>query len=242
LEVNSFNKPLKEESIMTLTTTQIARRNAIIKDIIQKRPTENGCTYTAESYFDYERNYQRTRMVPSKKLFGYDPAELSTLGFRKTGYDLTYTLRSLFDKGVRQKYNRFEERIGEPLRQFVYNTGVPGLYSVSTRSNDVGFIYAVDLKEAIRIADVSYGFIIAGKSDRWGDPLKLSVQFKKHGKVEDLHMSNQDDVKSILRQIEYAKKEVGKINQNIERFEAELIAIQMSELSQLSASFEDDSA
>jgi hypothetical protein len=55
-------------------------------------------------------------------------------------------------------------------------------------------------------------------------------------------MSNQDDVKSILRQIEYAKKEVGKINQNIERFEAELIAIQMSELSQLSASFEDDSA
>ena len=37
---------------MTLTLSQQNRRREIVEDIILKRPTEHGCSYETEEYYD----------------------------------------------------------------------------------------------------------------------------------------------------------------------------------------------
>ncbi len=227
---------------MELSQKQINRRNAIIKDIIQKRPTLNGCTYEEDSYFDYDRNYRRTRMVPSKPFFGYDPEELITLKLGDNGYELWNSIESLYEKGHRQKLNRFNERICNPLSDFIRKSGIPGLYAVRTSKSSLGYVYACDLAEAGRVADIAYGFVVAGKTDRWGVPLKISVGFRRQGTVAELNVTNQEDVNRIKGRIESARLEIEKTEKLIAEYENDLIAIQMSEMSQLSTSFEEDSA
>jgi hypothetical protein len=225
-----------------LTQAQIARKAEIIKDIIKKRPDLNGCSYTSEKYYDYERNYERVRMIPSKRFFGYDPEELFTLGLNDPGYRLREAMFTIFDKGIQQKMNRFDDRISDPLRKFVSKIGIPGLYRVKTSVNSVGHVYAVTLEEASRVADVSYGFVVAGKKNRWGDPETLSVNFAKQGTVGDLNVSNQYDVGRIRERIVDAEATIEKQRALITKYETELMAIQMSELSQLDSSFEESAA
>jgi hypothetical protein len=226
-----------------LTQTQVARRLEIIKDIIKKRPELNGCTYTSEKYFDYDRNYERVRMIPSKQLFGYDPEELYTLRLSIDGYTLRESLNELYDyKGITQKQNRFEERIVTPLRNHVSNVGITGLYRVRTSSSNVGHVHAVSLEEAQRVADIAYGFLIAGKTDRWGDGEKLRVSFNRQGGVGDIGSSNQRDVEHIKNRIESALEKIEQTKQDIKQYEAELMAIQMSELSQFDSIVEEDAA
>ncbi len=227
---------------MELTQTQINRRNIIIKDIIQKRPTINGCTYEEDSYFDYDRNYRRKRMVPSKAFFGYDPEELYTLGLHDAGYSLRRSIEELYEKAWVQKQNRFDERISSNLQDHVRKVGIPGLYSVRTSKGALGYVCAQDLDEAQRVADIAYGFVVAGKKDRWGDPLTLSVSFRKQGTVAELNTSNKEDVDRIKSKIEQAKREIEKSENLIAGYENDLIAIQMSEMSQLTTSFEEDAA
>lgn len=216
-----------------LTQTQVARRLEIIKDIIKKRPELNGCTYTSEKYFDYKRNYERVRMVPNKPLFGYDPEELYTLRLSINGYTLRESLNELYDyKGITQKQNRFEERIVNPLRNHVSDVGITGLYRVRTSRTNVGHVHAVSLEEAQRVADIAYGFLIAGKTDRWGEAETLRVGFSRQGEVCDLSSSNQSDVEHIKNRIESALEKIEQTKQDIKQYEAELMAIQMSELSQ----------
>ncbi len=225
---------------MELTKTQINRRNIIIKDIIQKRPTINGCVYEEDSYYDHDRNYRRKRMVPSKPFFGYDPEELYTLGLHDGGWSLRRIIEELYEKAWTQKQNRFEERISCNMRDHIRKVGIPGLYSVRTSKSQLGFVYAHDLAEAQRVADIAYGFVIVGKLDRWGDPLTLSVGFRKQGTVADLNVTNQDDVNRIKGKIESARREIEKTEKQICEYENDLIAIQMSEMSQLTTSFEED--
>jgi hypothetical protein len=227
---------------MELTQAQINRRNVIIKDIIQKRPTVNGCTYETDEYFDHDRNYRRKRMVPSKAFFGYDVEELYTLGLNDGGWTLRNIIQELYEKGWTQKQNRFDERICDPIRNYIRKAGIPGLYSVRTTKSQLGFVYAHDLAEAQRVADIAYGFVIVGKLDRWGDPLSLSVGFRKQGTVAELNVSNQDDVNRIKGKIESARREIEKTEKLIVGYENDLIAIQMSEMSQLTTSFEEDAA
>lgn len=226
-----------------LTPAQIARRSEIIKDIIKKRPELNGCTYTSERYYDYDRNYERVRMVPNKPLFGYDPEELYTLRLSINGYTLRESLNELYDfKGITQKQNRFEERIVNPLRNHVSDVGITGLYRVRTSRTNVGHVHAVSLEEAKRVADIAYGFLIAGKTDRWGEPERLRVSFNAQGGVCDLNSSNQGDVEQIKNRIESAREKIEQSKQDIKQYEAELMAIQMSELSQFNSIAEEDAA
>jgi hypothetical protein len=226
-----------------LTQTQVERRSEIIKDIIKKRPELNGCTYTSERYYDYDRNYERVRMVPNKPLFGYDPDELYTLRLSINGYTLRESLSELYDrKGITQKQNRFEERIVNPLRNHVSNVGIIGLYRVRTSRTNVGHVHAVSLEEAKRVADITYGFLIAGKTDRWGEDETLRVSFSSQGGVGDIGSSNQRDVENIKSSIESAREKIATCKKDIKQYEAELMAIQMSELSQLDSIVEEDAA
>jgi hypothetical protein len=227
---------------MELTQAQINRRNIIIKDIIQKRPTVNGCTYETDEYFDHDRNYRRKRMVPNKSFFGYNPEELFTLGLNDGGWALRNIIQELYEKGWTQKQNRFDERICDPIRNYIRKVGIAGLYSVRTSKSNLGFVHARDLAEARRVADIAYGFVVAGKKDRWGDELTLSVGFRKQGTVAELNVSNQDDVDKIKSQIKSAQADIEKTNKRIAGYENDLIAIQMSEMSQLTATFEESTA
>jgi hypothetical protein len=225
-----------------LTPTQIARRSEIIKDIIKKRPELNGCSYTSEKYFDYDRNYERVRMIPSRQFFGYDPEELFTLGLNESGYQLRESLYNIFEKGITQKQNRFEERVCDPIRDLIRKIGITGLYSVRTSKGNLGFVHARDLAEAKRVADIAYGFVVAGQKDRWGDELSLSVGFRKQGTVAELNVTNQVDVDNIKEKIESARRDIEKSEKRIAEYENDLIAIQMSEMSQLTTSFEESAA
>jgi hypothetical protein len=227
---------------MERTQEQNDRRIKIIKDIVKKRPDANGCTYTAVGYYDYDRKYERTRMVPSKPFFGYDPLELATLGLLDSSYALSESICQIYEKGVTQKYNRFHERISNPLKAHIRRVGVPGLYTVRTRASRLGYIYAHDLDEAQRVADVTYGFTVAGKLDRWGEQLVITVNFSRVGTVTDLNDSNKTDVGVLNDKIKSAREVIERNVASIKGYEQDLIAIQMSELSQLSASFEESEA
>ena len=225
-----------------LTQEQVVRRTEIIKDIIKKRPDEHNCSYVEKEYYDFERNYSRTRMIPSKKFFGHCPIELWTLGLSENGYRLRETILDIFEKGTTQKQNRFNERITDDLLKYVSDFGIPGLYRVRTSTNSIGYVYAVSLEEAQRVADVSYGFVIAGKKDRWGDPESLRVAFNKQGTVGDLNVSNQSDVGHIRERIASAQEQIVKQRELITKYETDLMAIQMSELSQLGTLLDDEAA
>ena len=227
---------------MERTQEQNDRRNKIIKDIIKKRPDANGCTYEDDSYYDYDRNYRRIRQVPSKKFFGYDPLELTTLGLLDSGYALRESICQIYEKGVTQKCNRFHDRISNPLRIHIRSEGIPGLYTVRTRESRLGYIHAHDLDEAQRVADVTYGFTTVGKIDRWGEQLVISVNFSRVGTVTDLNDSNKGDVGALNDKIKSAREVIERNIASIKGYEQDLIAIQMSELSQLSASFEESAA
>jgi hypothetical protein len=58
--------------------------------------------------------------------------------------------------------------------------------------------------------------------------------------VAELNVSNQDDVNRIKGKIESARREIEKTEKLIVGYENDLIAIQMSEMSQLTTSFEED--
>jgi hypothetical protein len=58
--------------------------------------------------------------------------------------------------------------------------------------------------------------------------------------VAELNVSNQDDVNRIKGKIESARREIEKTEKQIVGYENDLIAIQMSEMSQLTTSFEED--
>ena len=147
-----------------ITAADRARQIEIIKDIIKKRPEEHGCTYSVEKYYDYDRNYERKKMVPNKPLFGHDPSELWSLGLNQGGWRVQELIQEIYEhKAITQKMNRFEERIVGPLRTHISQVGIPGLYSVRTSTTDVGCVFAHDLADARKVADVTYGFLIAGK-------------------------------------------------------------------------------
>ena len=220
---------------MTLTPTQIARRNDIIKDIVKKRPTENGCTYTTKSEYDHSRGYRRNVMVPSKKFFGYCPLELGTLGFyRMSDFDIVNLVRPLFAKAITQKSNRFTERIISPLRTHIGEVGAPGLYKVRGGGRSLGYVHAVNLAEAVRVADVTYGFTIAGKVDRHGGALRLDVYFNQFGDLSLLACENQKDIDTINSRIKAELQRIKVYQDSIDKLKNDIIAIQMGSINQMS--------
>lgn len=220
---------------MTLTPTQIARRNVIIKDIVKKRPTENGCTYTTKSEYDYNRGYRRNVMVPSKKFFGYCPIELGALGFyRINDFDTEQAIRPLFAKAITQKSNRFIERIVSPLRTYINEVGAPGLYKVRADHSSLGYVHAVNLAEAVRVADVTYGFTVAGKIDRYGDAVRLDVRFNQFGDLSLLACENQKDIDVINNRIDILMNNIKVYQDSVAKLKNDIIAIQMGSINQIS--------
>ena len=220
---------------MTLTPTQIARRNVIIKDIVKKRPTENGCTYTTKSEYDYNRGYRRNVMVPSKKFFGYNPIELGALGlYRMNDFDTEQAIRPLFAKAITQKSNRFIERIISPLRTYINEVGAPGLYKVRADHSSLGYVHAVNLAEAVRVADVTYGFTVAGKIDRYGDAVRLDVRFNQFGDLSLLACENQKDIDVINNRIDILMNNIKVYQDSVAKLKNDIIAIQMGSINQIS--------
>ena len=220
---------------MTLTPTQIARRNVIIKDIVKKRPTENGCTYTTKSEYDYNRGYRRNVIVPSKPFFGYNPLELGELGFyRMSDFDIAQLMRPHFAKAITQKTNRFSERIVCKLRVYINEVGAPGLYKVRADHSSLGYVHAVNLAEAVRVADVTYGFTIAGKIDRYGDAQRLDVRFNQFGDLSLLACENQKDIDVINNRIEALMNNIKVYQNSVAKLKNDIIAIQMGSINQIS--------
>jgi len=219
---------------MTLTLTQIARRAQIIKDIVKKRPSEHGCTYTVKRIYDYDRGYYRNHMIPDKAFFGHCPIELYTLGVEGlSGLGLTKVIRDIFDKGITQKKNRFHERIVRPVRTYVSDVGIPGLYRVRTSAVPLGYVHAVSQEEAVRVASVTYGFVVVGKETRYGDPERLHVAFSRSGSVVELNALNQADVDDINNKILTIEESIERNKKQIEKFKNDIIAIQMGAITQL---------
>lgn len=219
---------------MTLTPTQIARRNDIIKDIVKKRPTENGCTYTTKSEYDYSRGYRRNIMVPSKKFFGYCPIELGALGFYCNDFDTEKAIRPLFAKAIKQKLNRFNERITRPLMTHINTVGASGLYKVRAHGSSLGYVHAVNLAEAVRVADVTYGFTIAGKIDRYGNAQQLEVRFDQFGDLSLLACENQKDIDTINSRIKALMQNIKLYQASVDKLKNDIIAIQMGSINQIS--------
>jgi hypothetical protein len=220
---------------MTLTPTQVARRNVIIKDIVKKRPTENGCTYTTQSEYDYNRGYRRNVIVPSKPFFGYCPLELGELGFyRMNDFDIAHLIRLHFAKAITQKTNRFSERIVCKLRVYINEVGAPGLYKVRAAGNSLGYVHAVNLAEAVRVADVTYGYTVAGKLNRYGDSVRLDVRFNQFGDLSLLACENQKDIDAINSRIEALMNNIKVYQDSVDKLKNDIIAIQMGSINQIS--------
>lgn len=219
-----------------------ARSEEIIRDIMKKRPEGNGCTYTTETYWCHDRGYQRKRMVPSKPFFGYDPHELAALklvgGTGSDRYSVELLIRMYFDKAQTQKINRWHERIADPVWRHIRDVGIPGVYEVRVDGTKAGTVIADNLSFAKRIAEVSFGFLVAGKKDRWGGDQEVTVRYYGQGDVTTLSSNNNEAIQDLKRKIDDMKSEIAKKEQLIAQHEATINAIQITEISQMSSQFE----
>jgi len=213
------------------------RIKEIIEDILKKRPTANGCSLSTEHYYDYERRYHRARIISDKEFFGYDPIELYELGFRNPGR-CRLMLEELYTKGITRKLNRLDERLLIPVRAFVNNNGIPGVYRVFTSDERLGLIYAADRNEARRIADVTFGYLVLNKTDRYGAEARLFVRFESIGDISSVSVENEKAIEALKRKMNGLKTTAEGIAKNIADTETLITAIQLSALSQLSATFE----
>lgn len=217
---------------MALNEEQIIRRNEIFKDIIKKRPVLNGCTYTCDERYDYDRGYYRKLMVPDKKFFGYDAEEIYEL-FVNESWLFKNIAKELFEKGITQKINRLNERLVQPVSDFARTDGIPGMYSVRTYESECGYVYAQDYKEAVRIADVTYGYLIVGKKNCYGDDLSLIVNFNSTQGLDDLSSMQQNKIDSINVKIMKVKEAMAQSEARIKMLEHHIIAIQMGAITQM---------
>ncbi len=151
-----------------------AQRDRIIDDLLLKRPTAKGCTYTDEENYDPRRARYRTLPVPNLQAFGYTDAELFRLGFKYLCEVETYVKDRFYNGmynskltkgqrgGVSRKANRIWERIDPAIRRLI-KRGDCGVYEIksSIHGDYIGCIHAVDKDTAIHVAKTMFGYLVS---------------------------------------------------------------------------------
>ncbi len=206
-------------------------RSAIIKDLLKNRPSgpaSNPVTYNESEVWCPKKGQQIKKLTPSNKYFGYDKKVLFNLGLksiedvrkvlRKSNFDGKFPYGSKKRTYTRQ-CNLLWRRL-EPAIKSTLEEGGVGVYRVvhksvrsayTLREANIGFIYAVDYKEATNLARLMFGYLVK-------DPENIETVFSRFGTKDSLAKYNTkaiEKIESRLRDmkltLEYTQKKIKKL-------------------------------
>ncbi len=185
-------------------------RSAIIKDLLKNRPSgpaSNPITYTESEEWCSKKSALVKKLIPSHKYYGYDKKVLFNLGFRSIE-DVRKVLRKHHFEGrypvggkkrtYTRQCNLLWRRL-EPAIKCVITEGGIGVYRVvhksvrsayTLREANIGFVYAVDYKEATNISRLMFGYLVK-------DPDNIETVFARFGSVDSLITYNTKAIKKI---------------------------------------------
>ena len=222
-----------------------ARRDAIIDDLLKKRPNKGSTKVTYEPKQKY--CYDRSRYVyfgePSCPYYGYNPEELFELGLENQS-DAKHYVRERFFAGkssweigrkkstVTRRANRIWNRIEAAVRH-VKKIGGCGVYKVidrgGYRSQPMGHVYGISMPEARETARMSFGYLA-----RNGDSSNLDVEFMKLGTIKELSNLNAVTIDQINNKIQGEKDNIISAGERIKMLEARLTTLTLVEAQMIS--------
>ena len=186
------------------------KRSDIIQDLLKNKPSGPGnveIKYSQAQEWDPTKNKMITKSIPSHPYYGYDKRTLFNLGIRtiedvrrvlrKHNFGGKYVIGSKKRTYTRQ-CNRLWNRISPAIKSVIQEGG-KGVYRVvhkkvrssyTLRETSVGFVYAVNYKEATNLSRLMFGYLVS-------DPENLETVFARFGTEESLYAYNQKAVEKI---------------------------------------------
>ena len=206
-------------------------RSEIIEDLLKNKPSGPAhftVTYQSIEEWCPKKGIPVVRAKPSHPHYGYDAKTLFNLGMRSLD-DVRKILRRVkFDGkyvigGKKRVYtrqcNRLWKRIEPAVKTVIQNGGV-GVYRVihksvrtsyTLRETNIGFVYAVDYKEATNMARLLFGYLVK-------DPENIETVFARFGDKKSLLAYNtraikkiDDRINELTSSLEYTKKRIKKL-------------------------------
>jgi len=155
---------------MNTTSMKEAKRDKIVKDLLQRKPKGakgQNPTYRVIEYYCYDAHKHKKRVESDHEGWGYVDSELWDLGFRcesdvreyifdkfyKTEEDRhEYYLTSGQRAGITRKSNRVYKRIKSALKRVRESGKIPGLYQVSVGYGSKFFFFGESSLEVTSLA------------------------------------------------------------------------------------------
>lgn len=222
-------------------------RDTIIDDLLKKRPSGPDGVYiecTEISKYCYDRRRYVNQIEPSIKHFGYTPETLFKLGLKDRSRAEQY-IRSRFFEGkgnyelgnqkstVTRRTNRLWTRIEDGVSQIRAN-GSRGIYVVKCRwdrNGDYGAVYALNKKEALETAKMSFGYLMPTRSGNTQP--EIHVEFVSLEDSKKLTCYNASIVDKVNDRITQYKQEIVSAERTIKSLEARLTTISLVEAQML---------
>lgn len=192
------------------------RRDAIVDDLLKKRPAGGGDRagiefYTEHDYCDRYNQY-RELFRCNKAYWGYTPLEVMRLGFTGSsgveeyiikrfypGCDGRWNMTSGQKAGVARKANRIWDRIGDVARA---KHTLPGVYEINAGSSyyapTVGYVIADNRDHASQLGTTMFG-VFAPDAERfvanWVGFPQVELLEKKATKLQASFLTNIEKLK-----------------------------------------------
>ena len=213
-----------------LNTTGSA--SVIIEDLLKNKPSGPSSitlTYLQKEEWCPDKCGNIIKSIPSHKHFGYDKKILFNLGMkslddvkkvlRKHKFDNRYVIggkRRTYTRQCNRLWKRLSPAINEVLQEGgqggyrVIHKSVKSAYTL--RETSVGFVYAADYNEAVRIARLMFGYLV-------NDPENLETVFSRFGSKEDLMKYNTRAIEKIDTRIKEVESSLEHMKDKIKKLE-----------------------
>ena len=220
------------------------RRDAIATDLLLRRPKgDEGIEPTFEEYeeYCYDAHKDKKYIRCDHEGWGYTAETLFQSGFSSSDEVKRWVLKKFYDTqsewdlsagqkaGCTRKTRRIWERI-QPSITRILREGRPGVYKISNGyySNTIGTVYASDHDDAMKLAQMFYGYLINDEDH------KLRSTFIKMGGIEEIQGANQAAIEEIQQLVERTEKRIKEQQEDIARKMMQIDAITMLQMHTLS--------
>jgi len=230
-----------------IITTKL--RDAYIDDLLRARPQGphgRRVSYTTSEEYNYDKGKYVMIPTPSDSQWGYTDEEIFSLGLHTMEDVQEYVLARWFKGsskwslgGRKATFTRRVNRLWEArIRGVVKNvkkTGGDGIYLVTigegyySNTDDIGHIYASNMLEAQRFAEMFFSYLSAKANH------KVKVYFVRFGSPEELVVLNSKIITQASEKIKAYHENIKKLEGLIERQGVYLETLQTVQDQQLNA-------
>lgn len=207
-----------------------ARRDAIIDDLLTKRPSKGPVPHTVSDDHQYCGRYNEYRniTVSTHEGWGYTDEELYRCGLRSEEDIRTYIIDRFYGgqwdhsrwgetagkkAGLSRKVNRLTDRLIARVRVITGQGLQPGLYAVKSGGSSygtlIGYVFGSSRDHAAQLAEAFYGHLRddddTGVNTRWaGYPTMAAYE----GAVRRMNKNSEDTKADLERRIAKLKAQL----------------------------------